>query len=139
MSNIVLGFDYGKKYIGVATGQRVTMTARPLTTVLNISGKPNWQKISELIDEWQPMALVVGTPLNMDGSEQSITKYAREFAASLKKKNSLPVYEVDERLSTVEARQALFNQGGYRALSKEAIDAMAAKYILELWLELFEK
>jgi putative holliday junction resolvase len=134
MSDIVLGFDYGKKYIGLATGQAVTKTARPLTTVLNIAGKPDWKKITELVDDWQPKALVVGVPLNMDGTQQWITKHAKSFANSLKKKFSLPVHEVDERLSTVEARQALFDQGGYRALSKEAVDAMAAKYILELWL-----
>ena len=134
MSNIVIGFDYGKKYIGLATGQAITKTARPLTTVLNVSGRPDWKKIITLVDEWQPMALVVGIPLNMDGTEQWITKHARNFSNSLKRKFNLPVHEVDERLSTVEARQALFEQGGYKALSKEAVDAMAAKYIVELWL-----
>jgi putative holliday junction resolvase len=134
MSDVVIGFDYGKKYIGLATGQAITKTARPLTTVLNIAGKPDWKKIAALVEEWQPKALVVGIPLNMDGTQQWITKHAKNFSNSLKKKFSLPVHEVDERLSTVEARQALFDQGGYRALSKEAVDAMAAKYILELWL-----
>lgn len=129
-----LAFDYGKRFIGVAIGQSVTKTARPLTTVLNKKNGPDWAKLQKLIQEWQPDGLIIGIPLNMDGSEQWITQHARDFAKMLMEKFQLPVFEIDERLSTVEAKQNLFDAGGYRSLSKEAVDAMAAKLILETWL-----
>ena len=133
-----LAFDYGKRFIGIAIGQSVTKTARPLTTIQNKNQNkkfgPDWASIQKLIIEWQPSALIIGIPLNMDGSEQWITQHARDFAKLLAEKFQLPIHEIDERLSTVEAKQALFDEGGYRSLGKEAIDAMAAKLILETWL-----
>jgi putative Holliday junction resolvase len=125
-----IAFDYGKRFIGMAVGQSVTKTAKPLGTVIN----GQWQLIDRFIAEWRPLGLVVGIPLLMDGKEQWITSHARDFADSLRARYDVPVYEVDERLSSVEAREALFSEGGYRALKKEAIDAMAAKFILETWL-----
>ena len=129
-----LAFDYGKRFIGVAVGQSVTKTARPLATVLNKKSGPSWHDIQKLITQWQPAALIVGMPFNMDGTEQWITQHARDFAEVLAEKFQLPVHQVDERLSTAEAKQHLFDKGGYRSLGKEAIDAMAAKLILETWL-----
>lgn len=129
-----LAFDYGKRFIGVAVGQQVTKTARPLITINNKRSGPDWVAIQKLINEWQPSALIIGIPLNMDGSEQWITQHARDFAKLSAEKFQLPTHEVDERLSTVEAKQALFEEGGYRSLRKEAVDAMAAKLILETWL-----
>lgn len=129
-----LAFDYGKRFIGIAVGQSVTKTARPLCTIQNTRSGPDWSAIKKLITEWQPKALIIGIPLNMDGTEQWITEHAREFAKTIAEKFSIKAYQVDERLSTVEAKQALFDDGGYRSLGKEAIDAMAAKFILETWL-----
>lgn len=130
----LLGFDFGLKHIGVAVGQTLTKTARPLTSLKAQIGQPNWQQVAELIQSWRPSALVVGIPLNMDGTTQPLTQFAQDFLRQLEERFHLPVYSVDERLSTVEARAQLFEQGGYKALSKEAIDSTAAQLILESWL-----
>lgn len=131
---IVLGFDFGTKHIGVAVGQTITRAARPLLDIKAENGQPDWDQLAEIISSWQPDALIVGRPLNMDGTEQAITQKADYFAECLQKRFKLPVYLHDERLSSVEARARLFDKGGYRALKKSAIDAMAAQLILEDWL-----
>lgn len=130
-----LGFDFGKRFIGVAVGQTITKTAQPLGVVMNHSAGPQWHVIHRYIQNWKPAGLVVGIPTHMNGSEQWITQCARDFAHSLRERYDILVCEVDERLSSVEAKQALFDEGGYRALKKEAVDAMAAKFILETWLK----
>ena len=130
----LLGFDFGLKHIGVAVGQTFTHTAQPLTSLKAEKGIPQWEEIKKLINTWQPHALVVGIPLNMDGTEQPLTHAAKKFAASLEQHFHLIVHLVDERLSSVEARAHLFEHGGYKSLQKKAIDSMAAKLILETWL-----
>ena len=132
--NRLIGFDYGTKKIGLAYGQMVTRTARPLATIKNLEGAPNWPKIKTFIDEWQPEALIVGLPLNMDSTEQNITKLAKIFAKQLAKKFKLPAFLMDERLSTAAARSEIFEQGGYKALQEKEVDAHAAKIILESWI-----
>lgn len=129
-----LGFDFGLKRIGVAVGQDVTMTAAPLTTIVAQNGKPDWGEIKKLIGRWQPDALIVGIPLKMDGTEMSVTAAARHFAKQLSKHFQVQVYEEDERLTTKAARSEVYEQGGYRALRKKAIDEVAAKLILETWM-----
>jgi putative holliday junction resolvase len=131
----VVGFDFGSKYIGVAVGQTSPCLAQPLTSLTVKKGDLPWQQIEHLIQIWSPDALVVGIPLNMDGSEQPITNLAREFLMELKNRFQLPVFPVDERLTTVEARSRLFAVGGYKALKKKSIDSIAAQLIVEMWLE----
>lgn len=130
---ILIGFDFGMKRIGVAIGQSVTQTARPLDTIQAKEGEPNWDAISRLIKKWLPDALVVGIPLNMDGTDQPITLRAREFAQALQQHYGLPVHEIDERLTTKEAREQLFAQGGYQALQDGQVDRVAAQLILQNW------
>ncbi|KTC68137.1 Holliday junction resolvase [Legionella birminghamensis] len=134
-SGIYLGFDFGLKRIGVAVGQKITLTARPLTTLHAESGIPDWRQIDKLVKEWKPDALIVGLPTCIDSSEQYTTPLAREFAEQLIRHVALPVHLVDERLSTVEARAELFAQGGYRKLKSSPIDSFAACVILEQWLQ----
>lgn len=135
LPEIVLGFDFGTKHIGVAVGQTVSRTAKPLVTLKAEKGKPSWNQVQQLIQEWGAEALVVGIPLNMDGTEQKVTQQARGFVASLRDQFALPVYEIDERLTTVEAREHLFGREGYKALEKSQVDSYAAKLILEDWLQ----
>ncbi len=130
----VFGFDFGVKKIGIAVGQTVTRTASPLAIVKTKNGEPPWDEIQKLIQQWKPMALIVGRPLNMDGTIQPLTEMASNFANELKSRYGLSVHEVDERLSTVEARASVFEEGGYRALKKSSVDSVAAKIILEDWL-----
>src|SRR5687767_3372253 len=119
---ILLGFDFGTKRIGVAIGQCVTKTATPLGIVHAKDGQPDWLALQKFIKKWHPDALVVGIPLNMDGTEQVLTLKAREFARELAIRFQLPIFEMDERLSSVAARTALFEEGGYKALKNTAID-----------------
>ncbi len=130
---ILIGFDFGMKRIGVAIGQTVTERARPLDTIQAKNGIPNWDIISRLIKKWLPDALVVGIPLNMDGTDQTITQKAREFAEALRVNFKLPVHEMDERLTTKDARERLFMQGGFKALQDGQVDRVAAQLILQNW------
>jgi len=107
---ILLGFDFGMKRIGVAVGQTVTKTARALTTLQAKQGIPPWELLGKLIKTWQPDALIVGIPLNMDGTRQRLTEAAQQFADSLEERYSLPVYGIDERLSTKDARTIIYRR-----------------------------
>ncbi|MBM2829886.1 MAG: Holliday junction resolvase [Gammaproteobacteria bacterium] len=122
----LLCFDFGEKRIGVAVGQTITGTATPLETISVHQNKPDWGKIKHLIDDWQPDALIVGTPLNMDGTTQRVTQIAEKFARQLEGRFHLPVFGMDERLSTYEASQ--------RTNNSTALDPVAAQVILESWL-----
>jgi len=135
MSQTVLGFDYGLKSIGVAVGQSLTGTATPLKALKANDGIPNWEQIAALLNEWQPDYLVVGLPLNMDGTEQPFTARVHKFVNRLHGRFGVQVKTQDERLTTVESRAQLFAEGGFRKLSKDAVDSQSAKLILESWFE----
>lgn len=135
LEGVYIGFDFGYKRIGVAVGQTLTGSASPLSTLDAKLGVPDWNLIQKLLSEWKPLALVVGLPTCIDNSEQYTTAASRGFARQLRKRFSLPVHLVDERLSTVEARAHLFESGGYRKLKKAEIDSIAACVILEQWLQ----
>lgn len=128
----VLGFDFGLKRIGVAVGQTITQTARPLTILNASQGVPNWLEIKKLILEWGADALIVGLPLNMDGTEQPITERAREFGKQLQAHCQLSVFYVDERLTTVAARDEMHTHLKGAARFDRA-DSMSAKLIVESW------
>jgi putative holliday junction resolvase len=136
---ILIAFDFGKKRIGTAVGQTVTATARPLTTLQAKDGVPDWQQVAALIKKWRPDALVVGIPLNMDGTDQPLTLDARAFAKALKDQYNLPIFEMDERLTTKDAREQLFAEGGYKALQNGQVDQVAAQLILQNWFALQSK
>lgn len=131
----ILCFDYGTKSIGVAVGSELTGSATLLTALKAKDGIPDWQHIERLIQEWQPQLLLVGLPLNMDGSEQEFTARTRKFANRLHGRFGLPIAYHDERLSTADARSRLFAEGGYRNLSKDKVDSLSAQIIFEGWYE----
>lgn len=131
----ILAFDFGMKHIGVAVAQTVTNTARAIGSFKAKNGIPNWQEIQKLIHEIKPKLLVVGLPLNMDLTQQSITPFALNFAKEIEKITGIKTVTYDERLSTKEAKQILFEQGGYKALKKDKIDALSACLILQSFLE----
>jgi len=132
---VYLGFDFGYKRIGVAVGQRLTCTATPLSTLKASDGAPSWDIIAALIKQWRPSALIVGFPTRADGGPLYVTKPAKRFADRLHGRFKLPVFLVDERLSTVEARALLFEKGGYRKIKTSEVDSLAACVILEQWLQ----
>lgn len=130
---LILSFDFGIRNIGVAVGQKLTFTAHALKPLPAKFGVPDWNQIDALILEWKPQFIVVGLPLNIDGSKQNITKKTEKFAKLIKKKFSLHVELHDERLSTVEAKSILFAQGGFKSLKKNKIHSISAVIILESW------
>ncbi len=132
--SFLLAFDFGTKSIGVAVGQTLTGTANALTAIKAKDGIPDWPIVDALLKEWQPAAVIVGLPLNMDGSEQPLTLRARKFARRLHGRFGVQVELQDERLSSVEARANLFEHGGYRSLNKGNVDSHSAVVILEAWL-----
>jgi putative holliday junction resolvase len=132
---LYLGFDFGYKRIGVAIGQSLTKSASPVTTLTAKSGVPTWPEVAALIKKWRPLGLIVGLPTKIDGQEQYTTQAARNFAQQLTERFHLPVHMVDERLTTVAAREELYTQGGYRKLQQSQVDSFAACIILEQWLQ----
>ncbi|MEL4250681.1 Holliday junction resolvase RuvX [Shewanella xiamenensis] len=131
----VLGFDFGTKSIGVAVGQQITSSAAPLLSLKAVDGIPNWDEIAKLIQEWQPDLVVVGLPLNMDGTEQEMTHRARKFANRLNAKFGVKIVTQDERLTTTDAKARLFELGGFKALTKGQVDAVSAVLIVESYFE----
>ena len=131
----VLAFDFGTKSIGVAVGQEVTGTASPLAALKARDGIPDWQQIAALYEEWQPHLVVVGLPLNMDGSEQEMTQRAKKFANRLHGRFKVAVETCDERLTTTDAKSMLFELGCYKKLTKDKIDSVSACVIFTSWIE----
>ena len=127
----ILAFDFGTKHIGVAVGQTVTRTSSPLV-VLNVAreGKEMWNTISRLIDEWKPDQLLVGKPLNMDGTPSDMMKKVDPFFKKLQKITNIPCELVDERLTSFEAKQLMQTDS-----KDDRIDDLAAKIFLDNWIE----
>ena len=131
----IIGFDFGKKYIGVAVGQEITGTASPLGSIKAVDGIPNWDSLTRYLTQWQPDFIVVGLPLNMDGTEQQLTKDARKFGNRVAGRFGVKVEFQDERLTTADAKEQLFSRGGFKNLKKDNIDAESAKLIIESYFE----
>lgn len=130
-----LGFDFGGKFIGVAVGSTQLGQAQALTTVrVSANKNPDWVHITRLIEQWRPHALVVGLPLNMDGSEQAMTRAARAFGDRLKERYNLPIHMVDERLTTRAAKDVLYAEGVAGTRQKGRLDEVAAQTILQSFL-----
>jgi putative Holliday junction resolvase len=133
----ILAFDFGLRRIGVAVGQTVTRSASPAGVIPNSSAGPDWQRIGTLIKEWGAARLVVGMPLNADGSPSEISAQVDAFIKGLMR-FSLPVESTDERYSSSEARQMLVRKrkrGVRGKIGKETVDAAAAALIAERWLK----
>ena len=132
----VLAFDYGKRRIGVAVGQQITGSASPIGTAANTDAGPDWATIDRWVREWSPQLLVVGMPWHADGSPSDMTNDVKCFAVELGR-YSLPIAEVDERYSSIEAEEQLRAaraEGRRGRIRKETIDAAAAVLIAERWL-----
>lgn len=129
----VLAFDYGLKNIGVATGQSITRSASELKPIKARDGVPNWDEIAKLLKEWEPNTLVIGLPLNMDGTETGMAIRARKFSQRLHGRFGLPVSLIDERLSTREAKEIAARRGHKGNYREAPIDSIAASVLLEDW------
>ncbi len=134
--SIIFAFDYGTRRIGVASGDTLTRTARPLKTFDRTSEIP-WAAIAKLVAEYRPHQLVVGVPYNMDGTPTLLTEAAREFARELRTRFGISACLMDERLSSREAESELRDARASglkrRRLTHGDVDMTAAKIVLERW------
>ena len=124
----ILAFDFGTKKIGVAVGQTSTFTSSPLQVISSKVNKVNWNEIIILLDEWKPELIIVGKPLNMDGTDSEIMKEVDRFFLKLKNIYDAKYEYIDERLTTFEARQILEDRNSL-------VDASAAKILIDNWFE----
>ena len=128
----VMAFDFGLRHIGVALGQALTSSGRGVATLTARQGKPNWPTVSQLLEDYAPGHLVVGLPLNMDGTPSDMALQAQRFAEQLARRSGLQVDLHDERLSTRAARSS-FAEAQALGLARTEHE-LAACLILEGWL-----
>ena len=127
----ILAFDFGTQYIGVAVGQTVTNTSSPLVVLkVDREEKEIWDSISNIIEEWKPDQILIGKPLNMDGSPSAMMKKIDTFFKKIKKITSIPCELVDERLTSFEAKELAKIDS-----KSDRIDHLAAKIFLDNWIE----
>ena len=123
----IVAFDFGEKKIGVAVGQTSTYTSSPLQVIFNNHDKVNWNEISILLEEWKPELILVGKPLNMDGTDSEMMKKVDTFYKKMESIYDAKFEYVDERLTTFEARDIL------KENNVETVDANAAKILIDNW------
>jgi putative Holliday junction resolvase len=131
----VLAFDFGTRSIGVAVGNTVLRVAQPLTTIVGEANTSRFNAIDALVAEWSPDRLVVGKPLDEDGSAIEMTARADRFARQLASRFRLPVARVDERFTTRAAATALTDAGVRGRARAAALDEVAAQLILQAWFD----
>jgi putative holliday junction resolvase len=133
-----LGIDVGTVTHGVAVGNTLTQSARPLTPLAATPVDACWKKLDGILQEWKPAGVVVGLPIGMDGSEQRMSTLARIFARDLADRTSVPVVLMDERNSSKEAARVFADKrasGQSKRKQGAAVDAWAAALILERYLQ----
>jgi putative Holliday junction resolvase len=129
-----MAFDYGLSQIGIAVGNCMLGTTRPLTVLPAKDGQPEWRTLKDLVTDWCPDILIVGDPLNMDGSAGESSAQANKFARRLHGRFGLEVDMVDERLSSFEAKNNSRDRGHRGDYKRHPIDSLAAELILRTWL-----
>lgn len=130
-----LAFDFGTIRIGVAEGSAETRTAHPISTITGESNEAKFAAVDKLIAEWQPRYLVVGLPTHIDGRPHELTRLAQKFGRRLHARYGLPVYWVDERLSSAHAESLLAEARVFGQKRKNVLDQVAAQAILHSFFE----
>ena len=126
-----LAFDFGEVRIGVAQGDAEVGLSHPLTTVTGGSNEVKFEAVAKLVDEWQPVQFVVGLPVHVDGTEHELTRLSRKFGRRLQGRVKLPVYWVDERMSSLYAESLLAEAQVFGRKQKAVLDQVAAQAILQ--------
>jgi putative Holliday junction resolvase len=129
----VMAFDFGTRRIGVASGQEMLGTGKPLAMLPARDGVPDWDQVGRLLEEWKPDRVLVGLPLNMDDTENDMCARARKFGKRLHGRFHVEVEMVDERLTSFEAKGDVMAAGGSRDFGRDGVDDRAAVLILETW------
>ena len=130
-----LAFDFGEVRIGVAQGDAEVGLSHPLTTITGGSNEAKFEAVAKLVDEWQPVQFVVGLPVHADGTEHELTRLSRKFGRRLQGRFKLPVYWVDERMSSLYAESLLAEAQVFGRKQKAVLDQVAAQAILQGFFE----
>ncbi len=133
----ILAFDYGEKKIGVAVGNSITKNAHPLETIRDLKKIDRIQTIDRILKEWNPGLIVVGLPLNEDGSNSKMTELAKKFAKNIQNQFKIDTILIDERFTSVEAKILIRNSTKNISKGKKFIDQVAAQIILDSYFERF--
>jgi putative holliday junction resolvase len=131
----VLSLDFGETKIGFAIGNQFTQTTHPLKTIISSKKAERYKAIEELIAEWTPGLIVIGLPLNENGSESRLTLLVKKFSEKIINKFNVPTILVDERYTSVEAESLLIASNGKYKKKNGVIDQVAAQIILESYFE----
>lgn len=131
----ILGLDVGTKRIGVALSDPLGITAQPLMTIERESRKKDLEAIEALLTQYDIKKVVVGMPLNMNGTKGPSGEMAKMVGDKIKNKFKIELIYVDERLSTVSAERVLIEGDIRREERKNIIDKVAASYILQTYLD----
>ena len=121
----ILAIDFGLKKVGLAIGNTITKTSMPISTIFYKSKLELFNYLEKYVVEWKPEFIIIGNPLNMDQTESEMSKLAKKFSNQFSKEFNLAVELVDERLSSFEAKEFA---------KDDSLDAMAAKLILDSWM-----
>ena len=131
----IIGLDVGEKRIGVALSDELAIAAHPFTVVVRDGLEKDLRKIEEIVQEYSAAGIVVGLPLNMNGTIGESAKRVLSFADSLKKKLPVSVETWDERLTTVSSEKVLLEADLSRQKRKKVIDKVAAALLLQCYLD----
>ena len=131
----ILAFDFGEKRIGVAVGERMLGQSHPLMTIRGEANAERFAVIAALIAEWQPVSLVVGLPVALDGKAHAMMARCTRFANQLRGRFGLPVDYAEERLTSVEAEEKLRESGLTAKSAREQTDSLAAQIILQCYFD----
>ena len=135
----LMGLDLGTKTIGLALSDVERRIATPLETIKRVKFTPDVSRIKDLVERYEVGGLVFGLPLNMDGTEGPRSQATRAFVRNLKPLLPLPVLYWDERMSTMVVTRTLLDADASRAKRADAVDKMAAAYILQGALDRYER
>ncbi len=135
----ILSLDVGKKKIGIAISDALGITAQPLDTLIRKAKKADLAQIEKVIHDMNVSKIIVGLPLNMDGTEGAMAKEIYSFAKGLEKEIKIPLELWDERLTTMEAERLLLKADLSRKKRKKLNDKIAAQLILQSYLGAIDK
>ena len=131
----VVAIDFGLRYLGIAASSRLIPRPFGITTLLAQSGKlKDWSKLEEILIEYKPHTILVGLPLNMDGSESEMSERAKAFGESLSSRTSIPVEFVDERLSSWEVKKMDQENSRNKQKKTSKIHEESACLIAQTWV-----
>ncbi len=131
----VLGLDVGTKTIGVAVSDAIGLLAHPVCTVARRGVRKDVDQLAAIAVEQRVERVIVGLPLELDGTEARSARLARQIGAAMRERTGLDVLYVDERYSSVDAERQLIEARVGRDRRKQVIDQQAAVVILQSWLE----